>query len=206
MTLVLLIIVGYLIGSIPFGVLVTRLTTGKDVRAVGSGNIGASNVTRAAGKGAGIVTLLLDVAKASLPMLVAQRWFQADGPAAAELASAVVGFAAFVGHLFPLWLGFKGGKGVATGLGVCLVLSPLTSLFAIATFGVLVAVTRIPAVGSLVGTIVCALGAVVHVARNHEGSWWRSPVSWAAIVIALMIVARHRANIERLVRGSENKV
>ncbi len=206
MTLVLLTVVGYLIGSIPFGVVVTRLTTGKDVRTVGSGNIGASNVARAAGKKAGVVTMLLDAAKASIPMLVAQHWFAADGAAAADLAAVVVGFAAFIGHIFPVWLRFKGGKGVATGLGVFVVFSPVGSLLAVVTFGVLFAVTRIPAVGSLAGTIVCAAGAIVHVARNYEGHWWESPISWAAIVIALLIIVRHRANIARLVRGTENKV
>jgi glycerol-3-phosphate acyltransferase PlsY len=206
MTLVLVTVAAYLLGSVPFGVLVTRLFTGKDVRAVGSGNIGASNVARAAGKGAAIVTLLLDAAKASLPMLAALSWFGAQGPAAADLAAVLVGAAAFAGHLFPLWLGFKGGKGVATALGVFLVLAPIAALLAVVTFGLVFALTRIPAIGSIAGTTVCAVGAIVHVARNHEGSWWSSPVSWAAIGIALVIFLRHRANIERLLRGTENKV
>jgi glycerol-3-phosphate acyltransferase PlsY len=190
-----LVIGAYLLGSVPFGVVVTRLFTGQDVRRVGSGNIGASNVTRAAGKAAGILTLVLDAAKAAVPMLVTDRLY-AD-PAAPPWAVAV-GLAAFFGHCYPIWLGFKGGKGVATALGVFLFLSPFAALLGMVAFGVAFALTRVPAVGSLAGTAVCVVGTFV-VKGVHL-------VSWALLLVAAVIVLRHRENIARLVNGAEHKV
>jgi acyl phosphate:glycerol-3-phosphate acyltransferase len=192
-------VLGYLAGSIPFGVLLTRAFTGQDVRKVGSGNIGASNVTRAAGKAAGILTLVLDAAKASLPML-ATRWLaSSEGTSAAEFWEALVGIAAFVGHIYPVWLGFKGGKGVATALGVFVVLAPLVSVLGLVAFGLVFALSRVPALGSLAGTAVIATGNFI----QHGPS---SFVSWAGLAVALLIVARHRSNIERLLKGAEHKV
>ena len=195
----------YLLGSVPFGVVLTRVFTGKDVRSVGSGNIGASNVTRAAGKAAGILTLVLDAAKASVPMLLARRWLGEDA-AGAQWWAVAVGLAAFFGHLYPVWLGFKGGKGVASALGVFLVLAPVPSLLAVLAFGVSFGVTRVPAVGSLVGTAVCCVGTFVEVLLEHGQAGWSSPLPWAGLLVTAMIVVRHRANIERLLQGSENKV
>ncbi len=192
-----LVVGAYLLGSVPFGLVLTRLFIGQDVREVGSGNIGASNVTRAAGKAAGILTLVLDAAKAAVPMALTER-FLAPDPAAQGWAVAV-GLAAFFGHCYPVWLRFKGGKGVATALGVFLVLAPLPALLAMVAFGIAFALTRIPAVGSLAGTAVCAIGAFV---VNGAGSG----VSWAGLLVALVILLRHRANIARLVRGAEHKV
>jgi len=191
-----LVVGAYLLGSVPFGVVVTRLFIGEDVRKVGSGNIGASNVTRAAGKGAGILTLVLDAAKASVPMLVTDRLY-AD-PAAPPWAIAV-GLAAFFGHCYPVWLGFKGGKGVATALGVFLVLSPWPALMALAAFGIAFALTRVPALGSLAGTAVCVVGTFV-----MQGV--ASLVSWVVFLVAVVILLRHRGNIARLAKGAEHKV
>lgn len=191
---------GYLAGSIPFGVLLTRALTGKDVRSVGSGNIGASNVARAAGKVAGVLTLVLDAAKAAVPMLIVRAALRAGSDDSGALAGAVVvGVAAFVGHLYPVWLRFKGGKGVATALGVFAVLSPWPSLVALAAFALVFALTRVPALGSLTGTAVIAVGTFI---RYGAASF----VSWACLAVALVIVLRHRSNIERLLRGAENKV
>jgi len=190
---------GYLAGSIPFGVLLTRLFTGADVRKVGSGNIGASNVTRAAGKAAGVLTLVLDAAKASLPMLAVRAALRDQGEHVALAGTTLVGVAAFVGHLYPVWLRFRGGKGVATGLGVFLVLTPWASLAALAGFALAFAVTRVPAVGSLVGTAIVAAGTFLRYGAA-------SAVSWAGLAVALVILFRHRSNIDRLLRGSENKV
>lgn len=195
---------GYLLGSVPFGVLLTRLLTGKDVRTVGSGNIGASNVARAAGKKAGVLTLLLDAAKAALPMLAARAL--APDRATGQTFAVIVGLAAFAGHLYPVWLGFKGGKGVATALGVFLVLAPLPALVALAAFGVAYGLTRIPAVGSLAGTAVCCAGTFAQELAIHGREAWGSPVPWAGLSVGLVIVWRHRANIARLVRGTENRV
>jgi len=202
----LLLIAAYLLGSVPFGVVLTRLLTGKDVRTVGSGNIGASNVARAAGKAAGILTLVLDAAKAAVPMLVALHLFAPEGRAVAESWAVAVGVAAFAGHIYPIWLGFKGGKGVASALGVFAVLAPIPSLVALVAFGVAYGATRIPAVGSLAGTAVCAIGTFVQVILAQGSAGWSSPVPWAGLVVALVIVLRHRANIERLMKGAEHKV
>ena len=201
----LFVAAAYLLGSIPFGVVLTRLFTGKDVRQVGSGNIGASNVSRAAGKVAGVLTLVLDAAKASVPMLVAERLFADPGTFAGARWAVAVGAAAFLGHIYPIWLGFKGGKGVATALGVFAVLAPVPSLLALVAFGVGYGATRIPAVGSLAGTATCCTGAIVQEFLRHGSDAWASPIPWAGLALAAVIVLRHRANIERLVKGAEHK-
>jgi glycerol-3-phosphate acyltransferase PlsY len=193
---VLLVAVGYLLGSIPFGLVLGKLK-GVDPRKVGSGNIGASNVTRAAGKGLGALTLVLDAVKASVPMLATRALLAADPNV--ETWVVAVGLAAFVGHVFPVWLGFKGGKGVATGLGVFLVLAPKAALVAFVAFAIAFALTRVAAVGSLAGTAVCTAGAFL----AYGG---RSPVPWVGLVVSVLIVWRHRSNIDRLLRGAENKI
>ncbi len=196
----------YLLGSVPFGLVLTRLFTGSDVRTVGSGNIGASNVTRAAGKLPGLLTLILDAAKAAVPMLVMLRLMGGRGDRAAEAWMVAVGLAAFLGHVFPVWLEFQGGKGVATALGVFLVLAPVPSLLAVVVFAAVLAATRVPALGSLAGTGVCCAGTVVEEFLRHGRAAWSSPVLWAGVVVTAVIVLRHRGNITRLIRGSENKV
>ncbi len=206
MQVLVLVVAAYLLGSIPFGLVLTRLVAGKDVRTVGSGNIGASNVARAAGKVAGVLTLVLDAAKAAVPMLLARHFFADAGPRTADAWAVTVGVAAFLGHLFPVWLGFRGGKGVATALGVFLVLAPIPALLAVGVFGIAFAITRIPAVGSLAGTAVCCFGTFVHVLLEEGSAGWTSPVPWAGLLVAVVIFVRHRSNIERLIRGSENKV
>ncbi len=206
MTATLLVVAAYLLGSIPFGVVLTRLLTGKDVRSVGSGNIGASNVTRAAGKAAGVLTLVLDAAKAAVPMVLARHFFAADGPRAADTWAVTIGLAAFAGHLFPVWLRFRGGKGVATALGVFVVLAPIPALVAVLAFGVAFGITRVPAVGSLIGTAVCCLGTFVHVLLQQGSAGWESPVPWAGVLVSIVIFLRHRSNIERLIKGREHKV
>ena len=204
----LLLAAGYLVGSIPFGVLVSRRAAGVDPRSVGSGNIGASNVTRSAGQAAGAATLALDAAKAAVPMLLARPLLERLGasPGAAEAWSVGVGLAAFAGHLWPVWLRFQGGKGVATALGVFLVLAPLPSLLAVVTFGVAFGLTRIAAVGSLAGTAVCCIGTVVKVVSERGSAGWESPIPWAGLLVTAIIALRHRANIQRLLSGTENKV
>lgn len=192
-----LVAAGYLCGSIPFGVILGRLVLDVDVRKVGSGNIGATNVARAGGKKMGVAVLLLDAAKAIVPILVARRLLQ--GAPGAEAWVTAVAVAAFLGHLFPVWLGFKGGKGVATALGIFAVLAPWAALAALVGYAAVYGVTRISSLGSLTGTALCVIGTfVVHGPR--------SPIPWAGLLIAAVIVLRHRENIRRLVRGEEKRM
>ena len=204
----LLVVAAYLLGAVPFGLVLTRIFTGKDVRAVGSGNIGASNVARAAGKKVGVLTLVLDAAKASLPMLLTRSVLSGEGAATPTNTIHSSAVAAFLGHLYPVWLGFKGGKGVATALGVFVVLAPIPSLLALVTFGAAYGATRVAAVGSLSGTAVCCLGAIIQtlIERGSVSAAFASPVPWAAIFVTALIVLRHRGNIARLLQGAENKV
>ncbi len=192
-----LVVAGFLAGSIPFGVILGRAVLGVDVRKVGSGNIGATNVARAGGRKMGVLVLLLDAAKAVVPILVARRLLA--GAPGAEAWTVAVAVAAFLGHLFPPWLGFRGGKGVATGLGIFAVLAPWAALVAVAGYAVAYGATRISSVGSLVGTTLCVIGAfVAHGAR--------SPTPWAGLFIGALIFLRHRENIGRLLRGEEKRM
>jgi glycerol-3-phosphate acyltransferase PlsY len=193
----LLTAAGYLSGSVPYGVILTRLFTGKDVRTVGSGNIGATNVARAGGKKLGLLVLALDVLKAVVPVLAARGLL--GGTPGGEAWITAVAVAAFVGHVFPMWLGFRGGKGVATGLGIFLVLSPWAALAGVAAYAVVYAATRISSLGSLAGTAVCAAGTFLAYGA-------RRPIPWAGLVIALLVLWRHRENIGRLLRGEEKKM
>lgn len=189
-----LVALGYLSGSVPYGYVLPKLLKGVDVRTIGSGNIGATNAVRAAGRPVGVLVFVLDVAKAMVPVLVAQRLFEgAPGGDAWIMGTAI---AAFAGHLFPVWLRFKGGKGVATGLGVFGVLAPVPALAGFAAWILLYLTLRISSVGSLAGTLVCAAGLL----------WQRgpgSPITWAGVSVAAMIWWRHRENLGRLLRGEE---
>jgi acyl phosphate:glycerol-3-phosphate acyltransferase len=188
-----LLLLGYLSGSIPFGLILVRLTRGVDVRERGSGNIGATNVARVAGKGLGVFVLVLDALKGALPVLLAQR--VAGSP---ELAAGV-GLAAFVGHVAPPWLGFRGGKGVATALGVLAVLAPRAALAGALTYAVVLAILRISSVGSLLaGT------AAVAVAWLVPGT----PALAAALTTVLFgaMLWTHRGNIGRLLGRGEPRV
>ena len=188
-----LVLLGYLSGSIPFGLLLVRASRGVDVRAQGSGNIGATNVARVAGKGLGAVVLVLDALKGALPVLLAVA---VEGNGAVP---ALVGVAAFAGHVAPPWLGFRGGKGVATALGVLAVLAPRAALAGAVTWAVVLAVLRISSVGSLLAGIVA-----VTVAWLVPGT----PASAAELtsVLFLAMLWTHRGNIGRLLRRGEPRV
>ncbi len=192
----LLVLGGYLAGSIPFGYVVGKLVLGVDVRTVGSGNIGGTNVARAGGKALGILVIVLDASKAIVPILVARRLL--GGGPRADLLVVIVGVAAFVGHLFPVWLGFHGGTGVATALGIFAVLAPWAAVAGIAAYAIAYGATRISSVGSLSGTVACAAGTFL-----LNGA--RSPVSWAGVALAALIFLRHRENIRRLLSGEEKR-
>jgi glycerol-3-phosphate acyltransferase PlsY len=198
----LVLIAGYLLGSIPFGYLIVRTRTGADVRESGSGGTGATNVSRRAGKLAGVVTLLLDAAKGALAVLLA-RWLLTDdfGINWWVAAAAIL---AVIGHCFPVWLGFRGGKGVATGVGVFLSLSPLAVACAALIFILVVVATRYVSLGSILATATFPLFVwllSIYVKPNAD----LAPVMTAASVCGSLIIMMHGANIGRLLRGTESK-
>jgi acyl phosphate:glycerol-3-phosphate acyltransferase len=191
----LLVVAAYLIGSIPFGLLLTRLLGGGDVRKVGSGNIGATNVARAAGLIAGIATLLLDAGKGAGAVWLAGRYTQ-------ESATwmMLAGLAVLVGHCFPVWLHFKGGKGVATAAGVFLVLCPIALLGAVLLFILMVAFWRYVSLGSISAAAAMPLLVYYLWAPRHAPPL---VVTFGSLAAAIFIVARHNGNIRRLIEGTE---
>jgi glycerol-3-phosphate acyltransferase PlsY len=199
---VLFVLLAYLLGSIPFGYLVVRVAGGGDVRETGSGGTGATNVTRRAGKWAGLLTLLLDALKGAAAVLVA-RWLLSDG-VVADWWVAACALAVVVGHVFPVWLGFRGGKGVATGLGVFVVLAPLAVLCALVVFVAVVRATRYVSLGSIAAAALIPL-AVWLLGLRAAGEN-RIPLLTAATLGGALIIFMHRANIGRLARGEENKL
>ena len=179
----------YLLGSVSFGLIAAR-HAGVDLRSLGSGNIGATNVGRALGKRTGRVVLALDAAKGAVPALAAWQLLGLDAP-----WTAAVGSAAVIGHCFPIWYRFRGGKGVATSAGVLLVLVPIAGASAAFAYVALKKLTRRASVGSLVGV---ALGACVTATLLGP-----SPRTWMTVTILGVVVLRHAGNIRRLMRGEE---
>jgi glycerol-3-phosphate acyltransferase PlsY len=196
--LIVVILMGaYLIGSIPFSYLVAR-RRGVDVRQVGSGNVGATNVMRSAGIGAGLLAFALDFAKGSTATMLARHFARAGRADQVMLVAGAAATAAVLGHVFPLWLGFRGGKGVATGAGVFLPLAPEATLIAIALFAIVLALSRYVSVGSMVGATSLAAFTFVRPAEPA--------VSVSAVIVATLIVIKHRENIGRLRRGEERRI
>ena len=182
---------GYLLGSIPFGVIVTRVGGAGNIRAIGSGNIGATNVLRTGRKDLALLTLIGDGGKGAVAVLLA-RWL--FGPDAAALA----GGAAFVGHIFPVWLGFKGGKGVATFFGVMLAAAWPVGVLAAITWIVVAAVLRWSSLAALAAAVLAPLYALL----THQ----RSSILVLAVITAVLILYRHQENIRRLLKGEEPKI
>lgn len=181
---------GYLLGSIPFGLIFVWLSGGGDVRNVGSGSIGATNVLRTGKYAVAALTLLFDALKGAAAVLIAQHFW---GPDAALFAA----LAAFLGHLFPVWLGFKGGKGIAVSLGILLALYWPVGLLAFASWGAVLAVFRISSLSALAAAIVTPIYmALFH--RPHEAI--------LAFVLAVLAFVAHRDNIRRLLHGEEPRV
>jgi glycerol-3-phosphate acyltransferase PlsY len=191
---------GYLSGSIPFGLILALVFAKKDVRTAGSGNIGATNVARVVGKKLGIVTLFLDAAKGLVPVVVVGHVLALPADVAPHrfLVEGLVGLAALVGHCFPIWLKLKGGKGVATGLGVLLAHRPEVAAVGLVAFAVAFAFARLVSVGSLVAAV-----AVV-VALAWQGPWDVTLLPFG--LCAAIIIGKHHQNIRRLVKRSELKV
>jgi acyl phosphate:glycerol-3-phosphate acyltransferase len=199
---VLILIAAYLLGSIPFGYLIVRAKEDADVRETGSGGTGATNVTRRAGKKAGLMTLLLDATKGLVAVALA-RWLLTDNfEINWWVASAAV--LAVIGHCFPVWLGFRGGKGVATGVGVFLGLSPLAVACSLVVFVFVVWMTRYVSLGSITATVVFPL-AVWLLSLYLKRPVSLAPVLSAAILGGAIIIIMHRANIGRLIAGTESK-
>jgi glycerol-3-phosphate acyltransferase PlsY len=191
-----LVAASYLLGSIPFGLLLGRFVAGVDVREEGSGNIGATNVARTAGRRLGVLTLVLDAAKGAIPVGIAS-WALGVPHDAAWPAAA--GLFAFLGHVFPVWLRFRGGKGVATALGAFLALTPWLTLGAALVFGAAFAARKVVSVSSLAATAALAGGAAL---VHGKGA----PVTQVALVVLLVIVIRHQSNIRRMLRGEESRL
>ena len=197
----------YLLGSIPFGYLLVRAFRHQDIRATGSGNIGATNVARAGGKALGIATLLLDCLKGAAAVLLAFQIARLSllGPsttnpraAAFDLASAAAIFA-ILGHVFPLWLGFRGGKGVATALGVFLVLSPRSVACALLVFAAAFALTRFVSLASILAAAIIPVAFFLFLPAR--ATW---PTA-AFLGIPLLVILKHHTNIRRLLRGTETR-
>lgn len=181
---------GYLMGSIPFGLLLTRMAGHGDLRSIGSGNIGATNVLRTGNKKLAAATLLLDALKATIAAVIAQAVF-------GQNAGLIAGFAAFIGHLFPIWLGFKGGKGVATYIGTLLGVAPLMVLVFAAVWLAVAFLTRYSSLSALVAALVIPVVL------------WILGMPETAMVTAVMTAIsywRHKANIERLIARTESKI
>ncbi|KZE17843.1 MULTISPECIES: glycerol-3-phosphate 1-O-acyltransferase PlsY [unclassified Sphingomonas] len=183
------LLIGYLLGSIPWGILLTRIAGAGDLRSIGSGNIGATNVLRTGRKGLAAATLLLDLLKGAAAVWIVAAWFPGE-----EL---VAGAAAFVGHCYPLWLRFRGGKGVATMMGVVVALSPMAGLvYAVVWLGLL-ATIRISSVAGMAAAVAAPVAAA---------ALGRFDLVVLFLGLALIVLWKHRENIERLVAGTEPRI
>jgi glycerol-3-phosphate acyltransferase PlsY len=188
----LIILSAYLIGSVPFALILGRVWGVADLRVVGSGNLGAANLLRVSGVTPGILVALLDAGKGAASVLLAQRW---QGPA--DL-SAAAGVAAVIGHVYPVWAGFRGGKGVATSAGVFAILAPAASLAAFLIFVVTAWATRFVSVGSLAASVL--LPPLAYITGRPMS------VVGAGGIVAAVILVRHRTNLIRLRRGVERRL
>jgi glycerol-3-phosphate acyltransferase PlsY len=188
------IIISYLLGAVPFGLMFSKLFSDVDVRTIGSGNIGATNVLRAAGKNAAVLTLLADGLKGLIPVLVVNRIFQNDA------VTALSGAAAVLGHVFPIYLKFKGGKGVATSYGVVLAVAPWTGMICLVVWALVAFIWRYSSLSALISF------ACYPVLTFFSGSPPSKPYGLLSLFMFGMIYYRHRENIRRLLSGTETRI
>jgi glycerol-3-phosphate acyltransferase PlsY len=196
-TAILVALGGYLLGSIPFGLLITRAAGAGDIRSIGSGNIGATNVLRTGRKGLALATLLCDAGKGAAAVLVARALFGSD-IGAQSFVGELAGGAAFLGHCFPVWLGFKGGKGVATFFGVLFAAAWPVALACAVTWLAVAFVSKFSSLGALAAAALAPVYAFVF----HQGT----AAIGLCLAMALVIYARHKANIGRLLAGTEPRI
>ena len=197
-------VVGYLVGGIPFAYLVALWKTGKDIRTQGSGNVGATNVGRLLGFRYFILVFILDFAKGAIPVLIAQYLSRNGMVAGAEYLPEVVGFAAILGHIFPIYLGMKGGKGVATTIGVLICLVTWPTIAGLAAWILLVLLTRMISVGSI-GFAITFAAVYLFLSPNP---WGTSSLALTGLVItlAVLVIVKHTSNVKRIIAGTEPKI
>ena len=197
----------YLLGSIPTGYLLMRFFRKQDIRTIGSGNIGATNVMRSGAKGLGAATFLLDMLKGcaavwlgSVTWVILTVFFHISTTVPMRDFQAIAAVCAVLGHMFPVWLHFKGGKGVATGFGVFLIAAPLAALAAIAVFTVVLAITRFVSLASILGALSFPVFAWFLVSGDKP-----APFIAAQFIVAFLIIAKHHQNVRRLLSGTEHR-
>lgn len=193
-------IISYLVGSIPFGFLITRIVKGVDIRQIGSGNPGATNVSRILGKPYGILVFVLDMLKGFFPVFIFDQMFAGDGH---SISVIFCGVGVICGHTFPVFLGFKGGKAAATGCGVFLWLAPLPLLISVAIWLLTVSVSRYISLGSMLSSI-SLVTCLILLGKDPFGQ--ELPLTLFSIFISTLLIIRHKSNIKRLLNGTESKI
>jgi glycerol-3-phosphate acyltransferase PlsY len=194
----LIVVAAYFLGSIPFGLLIVKISGGGDIRKSGSGNIGAANVARNAGAIAGVLTLLLDAAKGYLAVFLAARWTNEN-----IRWMTVAAVLAVIGHMFPIWLRFRGGKGVATGLGVILPICWQAAGLGVLLWLVVVAFWRYSSLGSIAAAVAMPIFVYVLYAPHHAPP---EALTFGTVLISILVLVKHRSNMERLIAGEESRL
>lgn len=193
-------VISYFIGSIPFGFLIVKVVKGIDIRQVGSGNPGATNVTRVLGKPYGILVFILDMLKGFIPVFIFDHYFTGHEH---SLSLIFCGVSVICGHAFPVFLGFKGGKAVATGSGVFLWLAPVSLMISVAVWLLAVTVSRYISLGSILSSIVLVICVLV-LEKDPFGQGL--PLTLFSVFISILLITRHKSNIKRLLNGTESKI
>jgi len=193
-------IISYFIGSIPFGFLITKIVKGVDIRQIGSGNPGATNVSRVLGKPYGILVFFLDMLKGFLPIFTFDLLFGSHGHSPSLI---LCGIGVICGHTFPIFLGFKGGKAAATGCGVFLWLAPIPLLVSVAVWLITISISRYISLGSIISSIILVTSLII-LGKDPFGQCLY--VTLFSVFMAILIIIRHKSNIKRLLNGTENKI